>query len=334
MAGETSAASPRSQEHCHPSGKEKTLLLGLGVCTLDCIQPVEEFPTADHVVHCSGSLLMGGGPVTTALVAAARLGTHSAVIDRIGDDWRGNHVRDEFERADIDTRWLVSEKNATTAFANVMARRSDAARAIVFTSGSAREFSDADIADVPFEKAAALHLNGRHWPACLNAADRTHAGGGIVSFDGGAHRYRDEIRELLPKIDIAIVAREFSAHLTSDENASVEDRLAALLDFGVRISGITDGERGSWFATSDTATGEIFHQPAFPVQPTVDTTGCGDVFHGAFLAEWLHSNGDLHSSARLASAAAALNATALGGRGHLADRDELDQFLAAHKTTA
>ena len=272
---------------------------------------------------------MGGGPVTTAVVAAARLGTRTAIIDRIGDDWRGDHVRDEFEQAGVDTRWLVSEKNATTAFANVMARRTDAARAIVFTSGNAREFSAQDIADVPFESAAALHLNGRHWPACLDAADRTRSGGGLVSFDGGAHRYRDEIRKLLPKVDIAIVANEFSTQLTSNENASVEDRLAALIDFGVRIAGITDGEHGSWFASADSG-GRTFHQPAFPIERAVDTTGCGDVFHGAFLAEWLRSDGDIHSSARIASAAAALNATALGGRGQLADRDEVARFLSSH----
>lgn len=276
---------------------------------------------------------MGGGPVTTALVAAARLGTRTAIVDRIGDDWRGDHVREEFEQAEVDTRWLLSEKNATTAFANVMARRTDAARAIVFTSGNARELSTREIADVPFESAAALHLNGRHWPACLDAADRTHAGAGIVSFDGGAHRYRDEIRELLPKVDIAIVANEFSTHLDPQKNTTVGDRLAALLDCGVQVAGITDGELGSWFATADAAS-DIFHQPAFPIERAVDTTGCGDVFHGAFLAEWLHSDGDLPSSARIASAAAALNATALGGRGHLADRDELEKFLAAQIATA
>ena len=91
------------------------------------------------------------------------------------------------------------------------------------------------------------------------------------------------------------------------------------------IVGITDGEDGSWFATTK---GESFHQPAFPVAPVVDTTGCGDVFHGAFL--FARNRGDEWAScARIASAAAALNATALGGRGNLATLAEVESLIAS-----
>ncbi len=299
-------------------------LIGLGVCTLDCLQAVPEFPTGDQVIQSDSAQLMGGGPVATALVAAAKLGIRSAMIDRIGDDWRGDQVRAEFENAGVDTRWLTTAENSSTAFANVMARQSDAARAVVFASGSAEEYHAEELDDIPFEKARVLHLNGRHWPACLIAAERTRSTGGLVSFDGGAHRYRDEVRELLAITDIAIIAVEFASHLAIDLNA----QLSTLLEYGARIAGITDGKNGSWFACRDVDTGELdrFHQPAFEISPLVDTTGCGDVFHGAFLAAHLNDESP-RVAVRRASAAAALNATALGGRGRLVDNDELDHFL-------
>jgi len=307
-----------------PVSSDVPQLIGLGVCTLDCLQTVLEFPTGDQVIHSQNTCLMGGGPVATALVAAAKLGIPTAMIDRIGDDWRGDHVRTEFEEAGVDTRWLTTAANSTTALANVMARQSDGARAIVFASGSAAEYCAGELDHIRWSNGSILHINGRHWPACLDIARKAKTAGTRISFDGGAHRYRDEVCRLLPDTDIAIVAAEFASHLAGD----LKTQLDRLLDYGAQIAGITDGKNGSWFAWRDAATGELdyFHQPAFDISPLVDTTGCGDVFHGAFLASLLQKK-STRTAARRASAAAALNATALGGRGRLVDSDALDQFL-------
>jgi sugar/nucleoside kinase (ribokinase family) len=62
--------------------------------------------------------------------------------------------------------------------------------------------------------------------------------------------------------------------------------------------------------------GKAFHQPAFPVDEIADTTGCGDVYHGAFLHA-LNKGWSYKRAAELASKAGALAATALGGRGAL-----------------
>jgi sugar/nucleoside kinase (ribokinase family) len=73
---------------------------------------------------------------------------------------------------------------------------------------------------------------------------------------------------------------------------------------------ITDGVRGSHVWSCD---GEAFHQHACVVSNVVDTTGCGDVFHGAFLHGWLQ-NWPLQESAAFASKLAAETARGLGGR--------------------
>ena len=54
------------------------------------------------------------------------------------------------------------------------------------------------------------------------------------------------------------------------------------------------------------------HRPAYPVE-VVDTTGCGDVFHGVYAAT-LARGFDLAARIRWASAAAAIKATACGGQ--------------------
>jgi sugar/nucleoside kinase (ribokinase family) len=70
------------------------------------------------------------------------------------------------------------------------------------------------------------------------------------------------------------------------------------------------------------------YQKAYHVEPIVDTTGCGDVYHGAFLYGLVSGFG-LEETMEIASAAAALKATKLGGRGLIADLARLREFMAA-----
>jgi sugar/nucleoside kinase (ribokinase family) len=71
--------------------------------------------------------------------------------------------------------------------------------------------------------------------------------------------------------------------------------------------------------------GRVAHQPAFPVA-VVDTTGCGDVFHGAYAAGLVRGLGVMER-VRLAAAAAALKATRPGGQAGAPTLAEVEQFL-------
>lgn len=300
-------------------------ILGLGMSILDSIQVVEAFPAASGVTRVICSTMMGGGPVPTALCAASRLGVKTAVIDRVGDDWRGERIRADYERFGVETSHLISEPGRRSSLGTVLVRASDGERHLLFEEG---DFTPLSATELPREALAAcrlLHLNGRHWPACLDAARIVRESGGRVSFDGGAHRYEARHLELLPLVDILIVARDYAERLAGTD--SRDEQLDALAQWGAEIVGITDGAAGSWFLARG---GDRFHQPAFPVENLIDTTGCGDVFHGAFLAAIVHGQ-SWTDGARIASAAAALSATALGGRGHLPGRVEVEKMIATER---
>ena len=83
----------------------------------------------------------------------------------------------------------------------------------------------------------------------------------------------------------------------------------------------TEGEEGSYTITSD----ECFHTPAFSVE-VVDTTGAGDVFHGAYIVGLLHG-WNLQQVAQFATAASAIECTNLGGRVGIPCFDEVISFL-------
>ena len=72
-------------------------ILGIGVCTLDLITLVETLPAEEGVEMGVQSLVMGGGPVPTALCAAASLGSRCTMLDRFGDDLNSRHILAELE---------------------------------------------------------------------------------------------------------------------------------------------------------------------------------------------------------------------------------------------
>ena len=298
-------------------------LCGLGMSMVDLLQVVEDFPAVEGVTETRNSKLMGGGPVPTALCTAGLLGAKVQVIDRIGADWKGDLVEKEYQQYGVDTKHLILEPDRTTTFGSVLVRQKDGARHVIFSPGDFTPLAEDELPVDVLENCKLLHLNGRHWPACVTAAEITKNAGGQVSFDGGAGRYDQKFDALLQQVDILIVARDFAEKFSGSEK--LEDQAVALIETGASIVAITDGVEGSLFATSE---GEVFHQPAFQVDKVVDTTGCGDAFHGGFL--YAYSSGwQLREAASFASAVAAINATGLGGRGHLPTLKEVREFLSA-----
>lgn len=296
-------------------------VVGLGVSTLDFLMVVDELPGAELVQRAERTLLQGGGPVATALVSLARLGLKTAMIDRLGDDWRGRQIREEFEREGVATDYLCVAAGCTSSIASILVRKGDGARTIVYAPGDAGELAPQQVSREAIAGARVLHLNGRHLAASLAAARLAQRLGVTVSFDGGAHRYRDELRELVALSDICIVARQFAASFSGSED--LELCAAKLLACGPKTVVITAGTEGSrgWDHT-----GQRIHQPALATERAVDTTGAGDAYHGAFLFGTL-SGYPLERCLAFASAVAALNTRELGGRSSLPALPEALQFL-------
>lgn len=302
--------------------KPTPVIAGLGMSVLDLVQVVETFPGSAGVSPVLDSVLMGGGPVPTALCAAARYGANGSIIDRIGDDWRGHLVRADYERFGVDVSHLLHETGRKTTLGTVLVRRGDGERHLIFDEGDFTPIAAGELPAGLLGECRILHLNGRHWPACLEAARHVRGNGGLVSFDGGAHRFDPKFRELFPIVDVMVVAAEFADSAVG--SVGREEQLSRLSAWGAKIVGITDGARGSWFSEGEA---EPFHQPAFRME-VVDTTGCGDVFHGILLAA-LTNGQSTREAAEEASAGAAMASTALGGRGFLPTRSEVRDFLAA-----
>jgi sugar/nucleoside kinase (ribokinase family) len=297
-------------------------VVGLGVSVIDIVQLVDHFPAKEEVQRAEEMTIQGGGPVATALVTLSRLGARVAMLDVVGDDWRSRLIREGFREEGVCTDYIRQRAGCSSSLASILVTRKNGARTIVYTPGTTPELTPAELPRTVIESARFLHLNGRHLEACLQAGAwaRESDAGVQVSFDGGADRFRPELRQLVPLVDVCIVARDFAERFTGETD--IGRAAEGLVEQGPQIVVITDGVRGSWVRKRG---GRIFHQPAYLLPKVVDTTGCGDSYHGAFLFGLLKGM-DLAQTAAFASAVAALNSQQLGGRRGLPTLQQVKAF--------
>ena len=201
-------------------------------------------------------------------------------------------------------------------------------RAIYFQRGGTEALSPEARAGIlsRIPHAKVLHINGRHMDILDEAIRAARAAGAAISFDGGADRYREETRRLAEQADICIVARDFAEKYTGLTDCA--EMVRALFTKHTKIAGVTDGARGSYLMERG---GDVIRQRAYPVEHVIDTTGCGDSYHGAFLYAYTHGR-SAAEAARLAAAVAAMNTRALGGRSALPTLQEVEAFLKAANT--
>jgi ribokinase len=263
----------------------------------------------------------GGGPVGTALVAAARLGARVGYVGVCGNDASAELKLSYLTRDGVDTSRVMRRPHPESQVVLVFVHQSTGERVFGLTDMEEDPLKLEELDREYITSAAYLHLDGYHCAAALQAAHWMRQAGKKVVLDA-AKAVGDvwkAIDELVEATDILICGSGFAQALTGVED--FWQAAEAVRRMGPQIVVQTEGEQGSNTATAT----EQFHTPAFKVD-VVDTTGAGDVFHGAYLFG-LVQGWDLVRIARFASATAAFKCMHLGGRAGTPRYNEVQEFL-------
>ncbi len=298
-------------------------IVGVGMATLDVLIRLKNMPTWENGGRIQGFSLDGGGPVATAMVAAARLGCDVGYVGACGND-KAAELKIEFlKKYGIDISHMVHYDGPEQNVVIVYVDASSGERVFSGLSHWEGRTVGADELDRDYITSAEyLHLDGYNDEAALQAAKWMQAEGKSVVYDGhktNADSVPAFTRELLGYVDILICGEGFGRALTGEEDLWEAGRAA--LDVGPSIVVQTEGADGSYTVTADDA----FHTPAFEVD-VVDTTGAGDVFHGAYIVGMLQ-DWDLRTVAYFSTAVSALKCQGLGGRAPIPCFDETIEFL-------
>jgi ribokinase len=304
-------------------------VVGIGLSTLDVLVRLETLPKWDRPAHFDDICLDGGGPTGTALCAAARLGTRAAFIGTAGTDRFADLKLRSLADHGVDTSQVVRRPGPETRIVLVTVNRANGDRIFNTKTDFRKDLLHPDELDrEAITRAEILLTEGFHAEAALAAAGWMHAAGKRVVLDGGATNAEtldEPTRRLVAETDILICGEGFAEALTGETDSARAGRAA--LAFGPEIAILTRGEAGCFLYSA----GDTFHTPAFPVD-VVDTTGAGDVFHGAFITGLLRG-WDLRTICRFAAAVSAIECTVLGGRTGLPDFQQVQDFLHQHHQT-
>jgi sugar/nucleoside kinase (ribokinase family) len=275
----------------------------IGQTYIDVTFLTDHIPVGDEKSVASSYAISFGGNAVTAAFCCAKLSVKTDLLATQANDWLGRMFLDMAAKYDIR---LHPRYVQTSSLSFIMPR--DGKRAIVRCRDD-HYLSPFPILDLT--GCRVLHVDGHQPDAAIYYAKNCREAGILTSLDGGG--IRSNTHELLQFIDIAIVAERFCEQM----NLTPATTLDYLKSRGCRIGGVTLGERGFiWFDER----GEFRSSAALPLahDRVVDTSGAGDVFHGAYVYSYLADpTGRWEQHFRFAEAAAAFKIQHLGNEAGL-----------------
>ncbi len=285
-------------------------VLCFGIVVADRVYELDALPPGEGKYTARAYRETGGGIAGTAAVAIAALGGHALFAGAVGDDAAGLFLHGEMAALGVDLAGLQVMRGARTPSAAVLV---DAAgeRCLIVDRGSV----------VPAMPGAsclvglgAVLVDHRH-PAAA-AALLAALPADVPSVFDGEGGDPDDLRRLAACARYPIFSSN-GLRLVSGAGTP-EDGLRRVVAPRAVAVGVTLGAEGSLWLID----GAIHHVPT-PRVAVQDTTGCGDVFHGAYALAVAEGAAPLEA-ARFASAAAAAKAQRGDGWYGMPDRAALD----------
>jgi sugar/nucleoside kinase (ribokinase family) len=282
-------------------------ILGLGCTAVDELLFVDSFPSADGKARVQRRERHCGGLTATALIAAARLGGNCAFAGVLGRDEQSRFVLESLEQEKIGTTHAVRRLDARPIQSTVVVNERRKTRAIFFDINNVRGADPNAPTEQVIRSARVLLVDNFGIAGMIRAARIARAAGIPVVADFESSDLPGFSR-LLALVDHLILSEDFACGLTGARHAAEATR--ALWTNRRQVVIVTRGAKGCYYLSADDRSPKSM--PAFRIQAW-NTTGCGDVFHGAY-ALALARNLEFKERIRFASAAAACKATRHAGR--------------------
>jgi len=294
-------------------------LVGVGLNATDTLVLVERYPPRGGKIRIDEEVISPGGQVATALACAAKLGLRAKYIGTVGGDERGRIQLASLRDAGINLDHVEVRPGCPNQSAYIIVDRSSGERTVFWSRPDCLYLDPSAITPDMIASARMLHIDGHDTATVERAAQFARDRGIPVSLD--VDTIYPGLEGVLTLIDYLVASTEFPARWTGEP-----DPLRALeilqSSYGMKVAALTLGADGA-LARLDN---HYLYSPGFVIN-AIDTTGAGDVFHGAFCYSVLNG-APMQETLEFANAMAALNCTRLGARGHLAQAAEAHRLIA------
>ena len=297
---------------------------GVGVPYFDQLISIDVLPVTDNHARTLETSWQYGGKVPTAIVAVARLGYKASIHANVGGIF-GRCQRLDFERHGIDCTYLTDIPGTNSAISICLAEKSTGGRSFI-------NFKHYE--PTPTLKASELDkdaLLDAKWllisdtdEVSLQAAKWFKEAGKPVVIDADFYAAKDF--DKLEYIGHFLASEYAYKNLIGDKDEQDYERnlrdIRAYQKGENNVTVVTLGANGVAGIGED---GKYFRLDAYKV-PVIDTTGAGDVFHGAYIAGRLNWY-DAEGACQFAQAVSAVKCTKLGGRAAIPTQEQVREFM-------
>jgi sulfofructose kinase len=251
------------------------------------------------------------------MVACQSWGLRTRYVGKVGDDLAATLHRSEFANHGVETH-LFTATGCPSQQAFILV--DDAGeRTVLWKRDDRLALQPADLEQNWVREARALHLDGHDTAAATTAA--TWAREANIPVIADLDDLYPGVDALLSLIDFLITSRDIPGRISGESDLR-KSLPAVRAKYNARLTAATLGPEGV-LAYDGT---QFHYAPAFRIE-AVDTTGAGDIFHAGFIYGLLQA-WPLPRQLEFACAAAALNCTGIGARGHIAPLPEIEHLIA------
>jgi sugar/nucleoside kinase (ribokinase family) len=296
-------------------------VIGIGHLCYDHISTIDGYPPEDTSKHIDEMFNQPGGAASQAIAAVARLGGTAGYLGNLGDDDVGKYLHADCLSEGIDVSHVRLIAGGVTSTSYVFVNSRNASRTLFTYHDKLPAYEFDSEAMLYIGGAKCIHLDGTMYENAMEAARIARERQVLVSLDGcSPQKDNDKNLALVALTDILIMNETYPCRLMGDSDR--ERAILRIAELGPKVVISTSGEKGCLLARG----GAVERFPAYKIEP-VDTTGAGDVFHGAFIFGMLKGY-SIEDTIKFSSAVSAINCMSIGGRNGIPSYAQVRQFMA------
>ncbi|MFK4784590.1 carbohydrate kinase family protein [Fusobacterium sp. MFO224] len=292
-------------------------ILCVGHSAFDITYLLKEFPKENKKYKAEDRTMVSGGPAGNAAYLLGKYGEEVSYITVLGKDFYGERIIEDLESVGVDTKNIIRDEKYVTPCSLIIANGSTGSRTII----NYREEKEILDLDIKYKNSPEIILYDGHELDIALAVNKLFPSACLV-LDAGS--YKEGTLVLGKLVDYFICSEDFAMEyckIDKIEEKDFEYVLDKLKELNKNTVIVTLGERGAIRKRED----KVIKYEAFKAN-AIDTTGAGDIFHGAFVYG-LSKGFTIDENIRFASACSALSVEKLGGRNSIPELEEVYKKL-------
>lgn len=293
-------------------------ILCMGHISYDITFPVKEFITENKKVRVDSRVECGGGPASNAAYLLGKWGSEVYIAGLIGNDPYGRRIVEEFENANVNTKYLEVRDGYKTSNSIIINNLSNSSRTIL----SYRE-NDVHMKELNLDFEPDIILIDGHEAVESNRLLDKYPNA-ISIIDAG--RANEDVIKLAKKVNYVVCSKEFAEEVSGITIDYNDDQTIINLYHNLEkefqgIIVVTLEDKGALYKYE----GNIGIMDALKVN-ALDSTGAGDLFHGAF-TYGVSKCYNLNTVLTIATVAGGISVKRIGGRNSVATKEEMRMYI-------